>query len=241
MGTYWDGSVTVYRKPIAIAVPSRRLLTRALCCTPERKLNLDYYMLPLRPPPGLAAVLTEEDLFEGLPKDLVEDGVENRIDHAAGVAEPRDEIEDPVADVLLAVAADGGHQVEHEERGPQDDERKEDDAQHFGGFLLQPNDAAVSRRVPRDDTRVARVMRPNRGRSLQEARRRRQLVTGFGYNEIRFELKTLVVESAPTAATTTVHACIEAHGGRPAKPCLRRQCIIDWRRLWLWLWRSQLK
>lgn len=92
-------------------------------------------MLPLRPPPRLP-VLTEQHLLEGLPKDLVEDGVENGIDHAAGVPEPRDKVKHPVADVLLAVAAHGGHQVQHEERRPQDDEREEDDAQHFGRLLL---------------------------------------------------------------------------------------------------------
>lgn len=81
------------------------------------------------------------------------------------------------------------------------------------------------------------MVRPNRGRPLQEARRRRQLVTGFGYNEIRFELKTLVEETATTTAERTL---IQAHRGRPAKPCMWRQCIIDWGRM-LRLSRSQLK
>lgn len=131
--------------------------------------NLDYYLLPVRPPPGFA-VLTEQDLLESLPKYFIEDGVENGIDHAARVAQPRHEVKHPVANVLLTVSANGRHKVQHEERGPQNDEREEDDSEHFSGFLLQTNDATVPRRVPRDDTRIAGVMRSDGGGSLQEAR-----------------------------------------------------------------------
>lgn len=65
-------------------------------------------MLPLRTPPWLS-VLTEQHLFEGLSKDLIENCVENGIDHAARVAQPSDKVKHPMADVLLAIAADSGH------------------------------------------------------------------------------------------------------------------------------------
>ena len=123
-----------------------------------------------------------------------------------------------MADVLLAVPADGGQQVQHEEWRPQYDEREEDDAEHFGGLLLQSNDAAVPRGVSRDDARVARVVRPNGGSTLQEARRRRQLVAGFGHDEIRFKLKSLVEQIDGAAAVAAASASlavlvVEPHRG----------------------------
>lgn len=45
---------------------------------------------PARP----SAVATEQDPPEGLAEHLVEDGVEYRVNHGTGVAQPGDEVED---------------------------------------------------------------------------------------------------------------------------------------------------
>lgn len=114
--------------------------------------------MPLVP----AAVLALEHPFERLPEHLVEYGVEHRVHHGTGVAQPRDQVDEALVGVGLAVGAHGRQQVEREERRPQEHEREEHDAQHLGGLLLQPDDAAVPVRVTDHDARPARVRRPLR-------------------------------------------------------------------------------
>lgn len=117
---------------------------------------------------AVVTVLAEQDLLERLPEHLVEDRVEDGVDHGRGVAQPRGAVEDGRADALLALdAAQRGHQVQHEEGRPQDDEREEDDAQHLGGLLLQLNDAAVARGRARHDGRVARVVTAHAARAAR--------------------------------------------------------------------------
>lgn len=113
--------------------------------------------LPGRPP-RLIAISAEQHLLEGLAEDLVEDGVEDRVDHGAGVAEPGDQVEDLAVDPVLAIGAHGRHQVQHEERRPQDHEGEEHHAQHLGRLLLQSDDPTVTGAVARHDAAVARVM-----------------------------------------------------------------------------------
>lgn len=113
-----------------------------------------------------AAVLAHQHPFERLPEHLVENGVEHRVDHGTGVAQPRDQVDEALADVGLAVRAHGRQQVEREERRPQEHEREEHDAQHFGGLLLQSDDATVTVRVADHHARPVRVVRPLRRRRL---------------------------------------------------------------------------
>jgi len=87
-------------------------------------------------PLAAAAVLAHKHSLERLPEHLVEYGVEHRVDHRTGVAQPRDQVDEALADVGLAVRAHGRQQVEREERCPQEHEREEHDPQHLGGLLL---------------------------------------------------------------------------------------------------------
>jgi len=111
--------------------------------------------------PCLIAIPAQQHLLESLAEDFVEDGVENRVDHGAGVAEPRDQVEDLGVDTALAVRTDRLDQVQNEEWRPQDHEREEYHAQHFGRLLLQPDDPAVAGTVARDYAAVARMMAAN--------------------------------------------------------------------------------
>lgn len=128
--------------------------------------------LPGRPP-RLIAIPAEQDLLKGLAEDLVEDGVEDRVDHGAGVAEPGDQVEDLAVDPVLAVGTHGRHQVQHEERRPQDHEGEEHHAQHLGRLLLQSDDPAVAGAVARHDAAVARVMATHLAARVPEQVRRR--------------------------------------------------------------------
>jgi len=121
-----------------------------------------------------AAVLAHEHPLERLPEHLVENGVEHRVDHGTGVAQPRDQVDEALADVGLAVRAHGRQQIEREERRPQEHEREEHDAQNFGGLLLQPDDAAVPVRVADHHARPVRVVRPLRRHWLLLPRRQAQ-------------------------------------------------------------------
>lgn len=103
----------------------------------------------------MISIPAEQHLLERLAEDLVEDGVEDRVDHGAGVAEPGDQVEDLAVDATLAVGAQGRHQVQHEERRPQDHEREEHHAEDLGRLLLQPDDPAVAGTVARDHAAVA--------------------------------------------------------------------------------------
>lgn len=73
--------------------------------------------LPSRSP-FLIPIPAEQHLFERLPEDLVEDGIEDWVDHGAGVAEPGDQVENFAVDATLAVGAHSRHQVQHEEWRP---------------------------------------------------------------------------------------------------------------------------
>ena len=81
-------------------------------------------------------VPTQENFLESLPKHFVENSVKYRVDHGAGVAEPRDEIEHPFVDIPLAFGTDRRYQVQDEEGCPQDDESEKHHTQHLGGFLF---------------------------------------------------------------------------------------------------------
>jgi len=89
-----------------------------------------------RVPLATAAVLAHKHPLEGLPEHLVEYGVEHRVNHRTGVAQPRNQVDETLADVSLAVRAHGRQQVERKERCPEEHEREEHDAQHLGCFLL---------------------------------------------------------------------------------------------------------
>lgn len=106
----------------------------------------------------MVTIPAEQHLLECLAEDLVEDGIEDRIDHGAGVAEPRDQIEDFAIDTTLAIGTDRRHQVQDEERRPQDYEREEHHPKHLGRLLLEPDDPAVAGTIARDHTAVARMM-----------------------------------------------------------------------------------
>lgn len=125
--------------------------------------------------PGLIAIPAQQDLLKGLAEDLVEDGVEDRIDHGAGVAEPGDQVEDLAVDPALAVGTHGRDQVQDEERRPQDHEGEEHHAQDLGRLLLQPDDPAVAGAVARDDAAVAGVMATNLAARVPEQIRRRRI------------------------------------------------------------------
>lgn len=106
-------------------------------------------------PLAAAAVLAHEHALERLPEHLVENGVEHWVDHGAGVAQPRDQVDEALVGVRLAIGAHGRQQVEREERRPQEHEREEHHAQHLGGLLLEADDAAVPVRVADHHARPA--------------------------------------------------------------------------------------
>lgn len=117
----------------------------------------------------------EQNLLERLAEDFVEDGVEDRVDHGAGVAEPGDQVEDLAVDATLAVGADGRHQVQHEERRPQDHKREEHHAEDLRRLLLQSDDPAVSGAVARDHAAVARMVAAHLATRVPEQIRRRRV------------------------------------------------------------------
>lgn len=120
-----------------------------------------------------AAVLAQQYPLERLPEHLVENGVKHRVDHGTGVTEPRDQVDEALVGVGLAIRTHGRQQVEREKRRPQEHEREEHNAQHLGGLLLQPDDAAVPVRVPDHDARPVGAVVVI-GRPLQRRRRRRR-------------------------------------------------------------------
>ena len=76
---------------------------------------------PLRPRPPEEA----DDLLEGLPELVVEDGVDERVEGGVDVAEPRGEEEEGHARVDVGVGrleADGGDDVAGEEGDPAEEE-----------------------------------------------------------------------------------------------------------------------
>lgn len=93
-----------------------------------------------------------------MSEHFVKNSIKYRIDHRARVAEPRNEVEHSMVNLLFAFGTDGRQEVEDEEGGPEDDEGEEDDSEHLGGLLLKADDAAVAGRVARHDGRVAAVM-----------------------------------------------------------------------------------
>jgi len=121
-------------------------------------------------PGAVVGVTAEQYLLEGLPEYLIEYGIEYGIDHGAGIAQPGDNIEYPMAYPFLTLLTHRRQQVEHKEWRPEYDKCEENHTQNFSGLLLQPNDATMSGGVPRDDTRVARVMGTHCLLSLQQAR-----------------------------------------------------------------------
>lgn len=110
--------------------------------------------LPRRSP-LLISIPAEQNLLERLAEDFVEDGIEDRVDHGAGVAEPGDQVEDLAIDAMLAVGAHGWHQVQHEERRPQDHKGEEHHAEDLRRLLLQTDDPPVAGAVARDYAAVA--------------------------------------------------------------------------------------
>lgn len=87
-------------------------------CTADGRGRRPQWRSPLRSPLVRTAVLAQQHLLECLAEHLIEDGVEDRIHHRTGVAQPRDHIEHPCAHLLLAALAQRRQQVEHEERRP---------------------------------------------------------------------------------------------------------------------------
>jgi len=76
----------------------------------------------------MTAIFREEDLAEGGAKVRVEDGVDDRVEEAVEVAEPRDDA-DEQRRVVASVGAERPHERQYEERKPADDERPGDDGQ----------------------------------------------------------------------------------------------------------------
>lgn len=68
-----------------------------------------------------------EDLDEGLAEGLVEEGVEKRVDHGGGVAEPRDEVDHALTHLYVTRDED----VDDEEGSPTQHEGEEDHTQHL--------------------------------------------------------------------------------------------------------------
>lgn len=97
----------------------------------------------------------EQHLFERLAEDLVEDGVEDRVNHGTGIAEPGDQVEDFAVNATFAIGTHSRHQIQHEERRPQDHEREEHHAEDLSRLLLQSDDSTVARAVARDYAAVA--------------------------------------------------------------------------------------
>lgn len=113
--------------------------------------------------PSLSFVSTEQNFFESLTKDFVEDRVEYRIYHRTGVTEPSDEIEYFTIYTLLAIRTNRGDQIQYEKRSPQYDKSKKHYTQHFCCFLLLPYDPTVSRTVSRNNARGHRAVALRRG------------------------------------------------------------------------------
>lgn len=172
----------------------------------------------MRPPLGRLVVLAHEHFFECLPKHFVENRIKYGVHHRAGVAQPGDHVNHPRRHVLLAAVAQRRQQIQHEKRRPQDDEREKHDAQHLGGLLLQPNDAAVARRIARDHTGVARMVRPDGGGALQQTRRGRCL------NRLVVEQRVVAVDDVVVVAqrgraTQRRHGHLLRFGGRQQERC----------------------
>lgn len=66
----------------------------------------------------MVSILAKKDLLEGLPEDLVEYGIKYWVHHGAGVAEPGDEVKNPLVDIPLTLCAEGGDHVEDKEGCP---------------------------------------------------------------------------------------------------------------------------
>lgn len=86
-------------------------------------LLLHPHLSPMRPPCGFP-VSTHEHLFKCLPEHLVENRVENGIDHGTAISQPRNQMHYPSAQVLVALGAKRRQQVENEKWSPQDYKRK---------------------------------------------------------------------------------------------------------------------
>lgn len=67
------------------------------------------------------------NLQERLPEGLIEERVEERVDHGGGVPQPGDQVNHLLPDVSPA----GDEDVGDEERGPQQDEREEHHAENL--------------------------------------------------------------------------------------------------------------
>lgn len=123
----------------------------------------------------MISVPAEQHLLERLAKDLVENGVEDRVDHGAGVAEPGDQVEDFSVDAALAVGAHGRHQIQHEKWRPEDHKREEHHAEDLRRLLLQSDNPAVPGTVARDHAAVARMVAAHLTARVPEQVRRRRI------------------------------------------------------------------
>ena len=75
-----------------------------------------------------------EDLLKGQPEVQIEDGIDDGVEGAVGVAEPGEYFEDDGRDAGLA---ESGHDVDAEERDPADQEDAHDDAQRDGRLVVR--------------------------------------------------------------------------------------------------------
>lgn len=87
----------------------------------------------LVPAPAPGRVVGGQDAFERLPELGVEYGVDDGIESRVGVAQPREDLEGDFRDARLA---EGGDDVDAEERHPADEEDAHDDAHRHGGFVV---------------------------------------------------------------------------------------------------------
>lgn len=69
-------------------------------------------------PFAAAAILAHKYPLERLPEHLVEYGVEHWVDHGTSVAQPRDQVNEALADVGFTVRAHRRQQIEREKRCP---------------------------------------------------------------------------------------------------------------------------
>ncbi|XP_019481974.1 PREDICTED: homeobox protein cut-like 1 [Hipposideros armiger] len=74
---------------------------------------------------------SEEDVLEGAPEVLIEDGVDDRVERAVAVADPEEELEERVGH-LAGLAADAVQAVAEEEGEPAEHEHAHHHGQHEG-------------------------------------------------------------------------------------------------------------
>ena len=79
---------------------------------------------------SFAAVSQSDDLFEGRPEANVDHGVNKRVDHGGGVAQPNEGRFYGVAETI-GLAAHRRRHVRHEKGGPHGHESHQDETQHL--------------------------------------------------------------------------------------------------------------